>query len=129
MAGVTARLLPALLLTLATPALAQPGRLGGGEALDVSLARIVAALVLCLMLAALAALLLRRGGGRLDLSALRSLTGPPPERRIEVIETRRISPHADLCLLRCGGREFLILCSQAAQQVLRESTAPGEDRP
>lgn len=126
---MTARALPALLLTVAAPALAQPGRLGGGDALDVSLARIVAALVLCVMLAAVAALLLKRGGGRIDLSALRALAGPRAERRIEVIETRRISPHADLCLLRCGGREFLILCSEAAQQVLRDSAAMDEDRP
>ncbi|WP_156347249.1 MULTISPECIES: hypothetical protein [unclassified Sphingomonas] len=92
---------------------AAPARLGGGAALDVSLTRIVVALLLCLTLAVLAVVLVRRGGGRLTLP-IRA------ERRIAVIESRRISPHADLCLLRCDGQEYVILSSAAGQQVLRQ---------
>jgi hypothetical protein len=95
---------------------AAPARLGGGAALDISLTRIVVALLVCLTLAALAALLLRRSGGRIVLP-LRA------DRRIAVIESRRISPHADLCLLRCDGHDYLILSSAAGQQVLRQGPA------
>lgn len=122
-----ARLIAALWLCVlgAMPALASPGRLGGGGALDISLTRIVMALLLCLMIAALAALLLKRGGGKLDLKALRRMFAQlPAQRRIEVIETRRVSQHADVCLLRCDGREYLILCAAQRQTVLREADAP-----
>ncbi|MEI9851958.1 MAG: hypothetical protein WDN24_15250 [Sphingomonas sp.] len=126
-----ARLIPlvasSLAATIATAGAAWAdggARLGGGGALDISLTRVVLALLLCLMLAALAALLLKRGGGRIDLAALRRLAAKlPVERRIQVIETRRISQHADLCLLRCDGEEYLILCSAQQQSVLRRTPA------
>ena len=107
------------LLLLAQPALAD--RLGGGSELGISLTRIVMALLLCLMLAALAVLLLKRGGGKFDLAALRGLmVRMPAARRIEVIETRRVSQHADVCMIRCDGREYLILSAAHQQTVLRE---------
>lgn len=113
-----------LLCLLAPPALAQ--RLGGGGGVEVSLTRILLALLLCLMLAALAVPLLKRLGGRIDLAAIRGLVSlPRVVRRIEVIETRRVSQHADLCLFRCDGREYLVLCASEQQTVLRESE-PGE---
>ena len=112
-------------LLSAVPASAQAGKLGGGGTLDISLTRIVMALLLCLMLAALAALALKRSGGRVDLTQMRRLfTALPAERRIDVVETRRVSQHADVCLLRCDGREYLILCAQQQQTVLRESACP-----
>lgn len=114
-------------LLLAPPAFAD--RLGGGGDLGISLTRIVTALILCVMLAVLAALLLKRNGGKIDLPALRRLmVRMPVARRIEVIETRRVSQHADVCLLRCDGREYLILCAQHQQMVLREGET-GEPRP
>jgi len=119
LAGCTANLLwvPA--------ALAQPGRLGGGGSLNLSLTRIVMSLILCLVLAGLAALALKRGGGRIDVKRLRGLIAAlPAQRRVEVLETRRVSQHADVCLLRCDGREYLILCAQQHQLVLRESECP-----
>lgn len=110
------------LLLIAGPAFAQSGRLGGGGDLGISLTRIVTALVLCLMLAVLAALLLKRNGGKLDLAAVRRLVVRlPVQRRIDVVETRRVSQHADICLLRCDGREYLILCAAQQQTVLREA--------
>jgi hypothetical protein len=122
-------LLPFPLLVASSPALAQAGRLGGGGGgVDVSLTRIVTALILCLMLAALAALLLKRGGGRVELAALGRLFArlPQTQRRIEVIETRRVSQHADVCLLRCDGRDYLILCAAHQQTILREGPAAAE---
>lgn len=112
----------AVLLVHAPVALAQPGRLGGGGSLNLSLTRIVMALLLCLMLAALAALALKRGGGRIALPRLRGLVAAlPAQRRVEVLETRRVSQYADVCLLRCDGREYLVLCAQQQQLLLRES--------
>lgn len=108
----------AALNMLSSPAIAQ--RLGGGSAPDISIGRVVAALVLCLFAICLVVLTLKRGGG-LNLSQLRPLAGVPIGRRISIIETRRISQHADLCLVRCDGRDFLILTSQQQQTVLRES--------
>lgn len=99
-----------------------PAKLGGGGALDVSLGRIVSALVLCLFLAGLAALLLRHGGGRINWAAFRDWKAARPERRIEIIESRRISPHADICLLRCDDEDFLVLSSATTQQVLRRAS-------
>jgi len=108
-------------LVLAQPAFAHAGRLGGGGDLGISLTRIVTALLLCLMLAVLAAMLLKRSGGKVDLGAIRRLlVRMPVQRRIDVIETRRVSQHADVCLLRCDGREYLILCAAQQQTLLRE---------
>lgn len=118
------------MLAASSPALAQPGRLGGGGGgVDVSLTRIVSALVLCLMLAVLAVLLLKRNGGKIDLPAVRGLFArmPVAARRIEVIETRRVSQHAEVCLLRCDGRDYLILCAQQQQTVLREGPSAVEE--
>ncbi|KQN21416.1 hypothetical protein ASE86_14415 [Sphingomonas sp. Leaf33] len=102
---------------------AAPARLGGGGAIDVSLGRIVSALLVCLLLAGAAALLLRRGGGRIDWRALADWKKAAPARRIVVIETRRISAHADICLFRCDDRDYLVLCSASQQQVLRDPPA------
>jgi hypothetical protein len=114
------------LALLATPALASPGRLGGGGGVDVSLTRIVMALVLGTMLAGLAALAIKRGGGRFDMAAVRRLFAAlPTARRIEVIESRRVSQHADLCLVRCDGEEYLILSSAQQQRILRGGAAAG----
>ncbi len=124
------RFLAAIPMLASSPALAQAGRLGGGAGgVDVSLTRIVTALILCLMLAALAALLLKRSGGRIDLPALRTLFArmPAPARRIEVIETRRVSQHAEVCLMRCDGRDYLILCAQQQQTVLRDAPSAVEE--
>lgn len=112
-------------LLLSTPVMAQSGRLGGGGTVDVSMTRIVMALLLGTMLAVLAALLLKRGGGRLDMAAARRLfTTLPTARRIQIIESRRVSQHADLCLVRCDSDEYLILCSAQHQQILRAREAP-----
>ncbi|WP_150531618.1 hypothetical protein, partial [Staphylococcus aureus] len=109
-------------LAQAPVALAQPGRLGGGGSLNLSLTRIVMALILCLMPAALIALALKRSGGRIDLPRLRGLVAAlPAQRRVEVLETRRVSQYADICLLRCDGREYLVLCAPQQQLLLRES--------
>ena len=108
-----------MLALAAAPAFAGPGRLGGGEPLDVSLGRIVAALLICIVIAFLAVLLIRQRGGRIDLSAL--VTRMDSRRRaLRVVETRRLSPHADLCIVEHDGCEYLLLLMAGDARILNE---------
>ncbi|PTS90555.1 hypothetical protein DBR17_01135 [Sphingomonas sp. HMWF008] len=97
---------------------AQP-RLGGGGDVDVSLGRIVIALVICIIIAVLAILLIRQRGGKLDLPRLFAQLEPRP-REIQVIETRRLNPHSDICLVRHADREYLLVLQHGSTQILRE---------
>lgn len=125
--GPTATLCAGAALLAAAPALAGGGRLGGGQPLEVSLGRIISALVICIIIAVLAVLLVRQRSGRLDLHAFfgRFQVGP---RAIEVVETRRLSPHADICVVRHSGREYLLLLLAGSARILREEpiAAPEE---
>ena len=110
----------ALAILPVVPAFAGGSRLGGGEPLSVSLGRIVGALVICIMVALLAALLIRQRGGKVDLAALFARMELRRPRAIEVVETRRLSPHADICLVRHDGQEFLLLLLAGGAKILRE---------
>ena len=116
---VSVPLLSALLPTSA--ALASAHRLGGGGELGVSLGRVVAALLICIMVAALAALLIRQRTGHRDLGRLFSRL-ELRTRAIEVLETRRLSAHADICLVRHAGKAYLLLLMAGAAQVLSETS-------
>jgi hypothetical protein len=106
-------------LLAAAPALATGGRLGGGQPLEVSLGRIVSALVICIIIAVLAALLIRQRSGKIDLYALFGRLQSRP-RAIEVVETRRLSPNADICVVRHSGREYLLLLLAGNARILSE---------
>ena len=112
-----------LLLALGAAAPAAARGLGGGESLGVSLGRIVGALVICIVLAVFAVLLLRQRSGKIDLRALFGRI-ELRQRAIQVLETRRLSPHGDVCLLRHAGRDYLIVLVAGDCRVLRESEAP-----
>ena len=100
--------------------------LGGGGGGTVSFVRVAASLAICLIIAVLAVLLIRQRSGGLDLAgALRRLA--PRAGRIEVLETRRLSPHADVCLLRHDGREYLLILQAGRTRILREAIV--EPRP
>lgn len=100
--------------------------LGGGQALDISLGRIVVSLVFCIIVAALAILLVRQRGGKIDLAAIFS-KGEPRARAIEVVETRRLSPHADICMVRASGREYLLVLQQGRTQVLSDTSSAARE--
>lgn len=119
-------------MTCCAPAYANAARLGGGEDLHVSLWRIVAALLIAIVLVVLAGLLIRQRSGKLDLAALAGRVRLRT-RCIDVVETRRLSPHADACLLRYRGREYLLLVGASHGRVLScveaepDVRAPGAD--
>lgn len=123
----------ACILLDAAPAVAA-GRLGGGGSLDLSLTRILLSLFICLIVAVGAMLILKRHGGRISAAPLQAILKRnfPAARRIDVLESRRISPNADVCLIRCDEREYLLVCGPQGQMVLREGEARvrgGELRP
>ncbi|HYF22974.1 MAG TPA: hypothetical protein VD929_06215 [Caulobacteraceae bacterium] len=102
----------------ASPAWAQ--QLGQAQGVDVPLWRVLGALAVCLSLAVGAAVLLRRRlvqGGALPrlgpgLPRLLDLrTDQTDARRLELLETVRLSHQTDVCLLRCDGREFILSTS------------------
>ena len=94
-------------------------QLGGGGAPDISLVRVFLALLVCLIVAVLAVWLLRqriKGGGTLPLFTRFGTTNA----RIRLIETRRVAPQSDVCLVECDGQEYLLLLSPAGASVLRQ---------
>lgn len=112
---------PALLLS-ALPSSALAQGLTGGSAPDVPWLRLVLAFGLCIAIAFGAVLLLRRhqrGGGPLLPAALFERRSAVTQRRISVIETRRASPTADLCLLECDGQTWLIALTPAGATILK----------
>lgn len=104
---------------------AAPSGLGGGEELNISLGRIVTALLICILLAGFAVLLIRQRSGKTDLRALFARIELRP-RSLRVVETRRLSAHADICLLRHDGTEYLLLLMAGDCRILREREGPGD---
>ena len=112
-----------LLLAAGEATAAAPGRLGGGEDLSISLWRVLAAILVCTMIALLAALVVRaRGGGAKIGLLVRRL--PLRPRTIGVVETRRLSPHADISVVQHRGQEYLLLLQAGHAQVLNVETVP-----
>ena len=107
------------LLPIAAAAQSHPAHLGGGGDVDVSLGRIIISLVICIIIAGLAILLIRQRSGKIDLASLFARI-EPRAREIKVVETRRLSPYADISLVRQGGREYLLILQQGNMQVLRD---------
>ena len=108
-----------LMLAPVVPAYGQ--HLGGAADPEISLVRILAALVLCIGAAIALALLISKRGGTGRFGQLAAKLQRPS--RLAVIEARRISPHADLCLVRCDGKEYLLVCGTGEIRVLAESGA------
>lgn len=105
--------------TTPLPALAQ--KLGGGTDPEISLVRIIAALVLCSGVAVAAALTISKRGLPQGLSSAGWLAKLQRRSRLTVIEARRLSPHADLCIVRCDDREYVLTCAQGEVRILAEN--------
>lgn len=129
--------LPIMLLPLLLPLPAMAARLGTASPPGIPWLRIALAFLLCIALAFGAIMLLRHHQGRLRWDALaRRFSALPtaPRRQIDVIETRRVSQHGDVCLIHCRGRAYLLAIGQGHatlldQQVLPpQASAPGDER-
>ena len=114
---------------LAGPAAATP--LATAQPLDLHLGRLVVVLVLCIALALAAAFLLKgvvKRGSKSAAGGLPWFQGLGGAAVI-VLESRRISVHADVCRLAYAGREYLVVVSQGGATVLNESAARPEAAP
>lgn len=113
----------ALVMVALSSTSASAQQLGGAGTPDLSIVRFLAALFLCFAAALGMALFLRSRQGRQAMpKGLRLATLLRGSGRIEVLESRRVSPHADLCLLRCDDIEYVLLCSPTSAQVLSSKT-------
>jgi flagellar biogenesis protein FliO len=107
----------------ALPLSAHAQRLGGASEPDISLPRILAALVLCVAAAVVLALIVAKRGRLHGLAAIGDwATSFRKPRRLKLMESVRISPHADLCLVTCDDTEFLLVCNQGEIRVLSENS-------
>lgn len=91
---------------------------------ELPFARLALGLILCSILALLAALALRRfmrGGG---LSIPGAGVFRDPGRQVAVLETHRLSSHADVCRLASGDMEYLLVVSPGAATVLESKARP-----
>jgi hypothetical protein len=104
------------------PAFAQ--KLGTARPVEAPVAQLAAGLILCALAAfAIIALMKKRrtGGAASILSLLRWRTLPRlPANGITVLETRRLSVHADLCRFIAGNREYLVIISSGSTTVLQD---------
>lgn len=109
--------------------------LGQGSDEAISLWRVLAALLLCLVLAVVGGFALKK---RMDGSTptLASLfkRGPSARRRLKLVESLRIGPQVELCIVTCDGREFLVATSSQGVQLLHPlpsdaGVAPDGDPP
>lgn len=117
---------PVLLLAL-IPLPAMAAGLGAAGTPGVPWARIVLAFLFCIALAAAAIAVLRHHQGRgrpAMLARAFPAMAQAPRRRIDLIETRRISQHGDVCLLHCGGHSYLIAVGQAHAVLLDRQPLP-----
>jgi flagellar biogenesis protein FliO len=101
----------------ALPAVAAAQRLGQGSGPEIAWWRVAAALFLCLALAAGVAFALRkriRGGTPLFTA------GP---RRLQLVESLRLSHQVDVCIVRCDGRDWLIAATPHGASLLHAAGA------
>lgn len=118
----------ALAITTLMPGLALAQRLGGGSDPTPSFGRVLAALLASLIVAGVAILLIRKRQGR-GAPLLARWAGPRSTSQakvLEVVETRRLSQHADICLVRFRGAETLLAISTNQLLVIdRTEPEPG----
>ncbi len=108
-----------LLASMSSPAWAQG--LASGAAPGIPWLRLFLSFAFCAALAFGGALLLRhyqRRGIANPLKDLLARPGGAAGRRITIIETRRASVHADLCLVECDGETYFLALTPAGASVL-----------
>ena len=127
MSALTRRLCGAgaALAAASSPTIAAAQSLAHGHPIELPLIRLVGGLLLCTLIAVVAALLLKRfvAGGGVFAFGKAGGAGWLKTGLVRVLETHRISPHADLCRLVCGQTEYLVVVSPGGATVLREAKA------
>lgn len=123
MSSKNVRALAALLLLAAGPACAGT-QLTGGVSPDVPWMRLVLSFAFCVLVAAGAVLALKRFEAKGRAAPFSSLLGRKAlggGRAIQVLETRRISVHADLCLIEFDGERMLLAATAHGVEILDKS--------
>src|SRR5689334_15140618 len=103
------------------PALAQ--QLGTARPVEVPVIQLIAGLALCSLaaFAIIAVMKKRGGGGAAPLSLLKwKVPGIAAAGGVKVLETHRLSVHADLCRFTAANREYLVILSAGSVTVLRD---------
>lgn len=116
----------AFLVAALAPEIAYAQTLGGGGDYELPLLRLVIGLILCTILAIVAAIALKRfmrGGNLFKLGPAKSFFSVPA-RKLRVMETQRLSPHADLCLFVCESRQYLVVVSPGGATLLHQGEEP-----
>lgn len=106
-------------LTVLSEVTATAGKLGGGESLQIPVARIVLALLICSVLAFCFALLIKHRGRAYSIRELLPPLKLPPQ-EVRILEVRRIGIHGDVALIQHRDRRFLVLVQAGNSTVLRE---------
>lgn len=116
----------------AAPHWACAAPLAQGGAPEIPLVRLFLALTVGIALALGAALWLKHRLATARATALKtpfSILLRAPPRRITVIESRRLSASADVCLLDCAEKRYLVVVSTGAIVVLNASATPATPDP
>lgn len=109
-------------LSFALPAAAMAQRLAQGQGgAEIGWWRVIGALALCLALAVGAAFALK---SRFRVGTPAFSAGP---RRLQLVETLRLSHQTDICLVHCDGREWMIADSPHGAPVIVAGTAASAD--
>ncbi|MET0183800.1 MAG: hypothetical protein ABW199_13045 [Caulobacterales bacterium] len=108
----------------AAPVQSGAGQLGSAPPLDVPIARIFAGLLISALVAFIAVLVLKRRTGGAPLSFRLPNFKTDTGDRIAILETRRLSPHADICRFTSAGKEYLVIVTTSGASLIRERDAP-----
>jgi hypothetical protein len=102
-------------------------QLGGGGSVQIPWVRIALVLIMCLAVLGIALVVMRRKSLPAGL-ADKLRKGLGANGRIRAIESRRISPHADLCLVCCDDIEYLLVCTAGSVELLDRRPAATENQ-
>lgn len=114
-----------LALILAHPASALAQTLGRAETPAIPVAEVIGALILCLVLAVAAVILLKRLKSGASFTSSIARDANRGRKRLGVLESRRLSVHADLCLIESDGEEFLLVVGASQSMVVRSRPSSG----
>ncbi len=103
------------------PALAQ--QLGGARPLEIPYLQILAALVVCSLAALGAALAIQRRSGRalnLKFPVPWKSNQAPNNQPLKVLESHRLSPHADVCRISAHDSEYIVIVTAGSVTIVSE---------